>query len=41
MGEANGYDMQYPPFSPPPEKHRGLAGEKDEKGSKACRPVFQ
>ena len=24
----------------PPEKHGGLAGEKDEKGSNACGPVL-
>lgn len=39
MGEKNGYEVQYP--RPLPEKHGGLAGEKDKKGSNACGPVLQ
>ena len=29
------------PPPPLPEKHGGLAGEKDEKGSNACRPFLE
>ena len=39
MGEKNGYEVQYP--RPLPEKHGGLAGEKDKKGSNACGPVLE